>query len=277
MTLSSAAHAQSGLDGILAPDPDATSAPQRSVPRQEQEPGYPGLIPGYIPETAPAPKPVTPRAPATAKPATPAIIAPPVDTARPQAKPTGKTGRQPPDPVTGSDGSFLAAAPLTPNPNYKSRSVSTLQDIKVAAMQLPRIESGPDYDFIEKTMQASLGRFMTEDAKADLVAKQPLFGGMSMTEYETKKSIGEIMEYVNDPRLTPAQRQKNAKAAESQLLEIAQTLNLRNAAPRGILVKVGVPAAYLDAETAAVNKSLTSVRQALNALAPYKSPSNSKK
>lgn len=241
--LMAAPQGSDGYDGLLAP-----SQPDRSNnSRGKQEPpGYEGLMrgsvpqrPAAVPETDNAAVPPAARGNTAATPVAPAVRNPaaarPTQTARPELSMTPRPGRLKMGNITSADQLRLLASLAGKKLDLEKMT----EDIKPSAAMLGL----PD-------------------------AKRPRLGGMLPMELMAKSQIDKAMAVLNNPQLTPEQRQLAARQSYNQMMIMADGIITRRSVPEAIYKKMGMSDQFLQEEREGNERALARFEEAFKILRP---------
>lgn len=232
-----------GYDGLLAPSQPSRTNNNRGT---QEPPGYEGLMGGSVPQRAPEPvepdntattpargnTAATPRAPAARN---PAAAARPVQTTRPEL-------------------------PMTPRPGrLKMGNVASADQLRLLASL-----AGKKLDLEKMTadIKPSAAMLGLEDAK------RPRLGGMLPMELMAKSQIDKTMALLNNPQLTPEQRQAAARQSYNQMMIMADGIITRRSVPEAIYKKMGMSDQFLQEEREGNERALARFEEAFKVLRP---------
>lgn len=232
-----------GYDGLLAP---AQPSGRGSRGGTQEPPGYEGLMRGTVPQR-PVETPdaddndAAPRAAGTRPPAAgnntarrPATGRP-AQTARPEEAMTPLPGRIRPGPV------------------------NSMEQLKmIAALAGSRIDLTKIPDNVKPTPELF----------GMAAARLPRINGMTAAELLAHKEVEKVMNSINNPNLTEAQRRQNARTGYERLMILADGLTTSNAVPAALFKRMGASDQFIAEEKEANERALGRYEEAFRALRP---------
>lgn len=241
LTMAASAVEAQGYQGLFGDDePTTTPTPTR---KNDQPPGYQGLIPGAVPQ-APA------QAPAGSA-ATTQQPMPTTATTRPLQVAPGVSAA--PSIVVGSGPSTAVPGAIIP--------IRTSDDLRKLAM-IYSVDK--NLDQVPDQMAA---QFRLPETSIEMLKQpRPRINGMLPMENNVKNSIDGAMATLNDPRLRPADRQARARLAIESLKNMQLGLKAKANTPDRTYQVMGMPPVYIKEEREATTKSLQRIDAALKQL-----------
>jgi len=228
-----------GYDGLFAPKGATRLNPAEA-------PGYEGLVPGKV-----------------AKPPEQQATQRPEQTPIPPKQPTTVVAKD-----AGKKPAYKFTPPrvveMSPRPGAsRNQPITSAEQLEqLAASHGVRLEIAKMTPEMEANIKVS--------PKAYSLGSSPQVrvDGMLSAELMVKKQIDLVMKSLNLPNITPAQRQRNARAGYERLLKLADIYRYKANMPDGLYQKMGVPAIFVQEQKEANTKALARLQSAFEVLRP---------